>query len=126
MSSSTPFKHTVTEVAPDSASIGDEYYNPVTNELFKRIVRDGKSVKWVKFLDAATTSNTVNNALKTSSLMLNFNSTSANTVDISSASYFTQNYGTGGTTAGSAIGAPCYVLWSTDAVFGTNHVGLTS
>lgn len=54
MSSSTPFKHTVTEVAPDSASIGDEYYNPVTNELFKRIVHDAKTVKWVKLGDAVT------------------------------------------------------------------------
>ena len=54
MSSSTPFKHTVTEVAPDSASIGDEYYNPVTNELFKRLVHDAKTVKWVKLGDAVT------------------------------------------------------------------------
>ena len=54
MSSSTPFKHTVTNVAPDNASIGDEYYNPVTNELFKRLVHDGINVKWVKLGDAVT------------------------------------------------------------------------
>lgn len=50
MSSSTPFKHTVTEVEPQGASIGDEYYKPSTNELFKRVVYNGNSVRWVKMV----------------------------------------------------------------------------
>jgi len=53
VSSSKPFKHTITEVAPDVASIGDEYYKPSTNELFKRIGVDGKTVQWVKMGGAA-------------------------------------------------------------------------
>jgi hypothetical protein len=48
MSSTTSFKHTVTEVAPTGASVGDEYFNPVTNELFKRIVYNGNTVQWIK------------------------------------------------------------------------------
>ena len=118
MSSSTPFKHTVTNVAPDSASIGDEYYNPVTNQLFKRIVHDGKTVKWVNLSDSASQLS-ANDVLKTMSLLTNYSSITPNIIDTTSASYFTQNYGTGGTVNGGSLGSPCYVLWSTDGVFGT-------
>lgn len=91
MSSSTPFKHTVTEVAPDSASIGDEYYNPVTNQLFKRLVHDAKTVKWVKTGVLANTGSGISILRQTGSVLQTVSTTLNTFGSTSSTSYVAVN-----------------------------------
>jgi hypothetical protein len=39
-------KHLVSANEPSSSNLGDEWYNPSTNELYKRLVKDGTEVSW--------------------------------------------------------------------------------
>ena len=39
-------RHTVSSTAPAIARVGDEYYNPTTNTLYKAIDYNGTTVQW--------------------------------------------------------------------------------
>jgi hypothetical protein len=62
--------HTVSTTQPPSGGIGDEWFNPTTNKLYKNISVSATSPQWVEFYSTLTTTSpaafgnlTVNGAL---------------------------------------------------------------
>jgi hypothetical protein len=47
MASRDYLKHVVSTSEAVGSGLGDEYYNPSTNQLFKRLAVNGTSVQWV-------------------------------------------------------------------------------
>jgi hypothetical protein len=47
-------KHLVSANEPSSSNLGDEWYNPSTNELYKRLVKDGTEVSWFNIAFSST------------------------------------------------------------------------
>jgi hypothetical protein len=43
-------KHFVSNSAPSSSSLGDEWFNPSANTLYKRVANNGTAVVWVEVL----------------------------------------------------------------------------
>lgn len=58
MTSRTSIAHTVSTTQPVSASIGDEWYNPTTNKLYKNISYSATSPQWVELFSTTPTSAT--------------------------------------------------------------------
>ena len=48
MASRDFLKHTVSPSEPTASSLGDEWYNPTTNRLYKRVVTNGTLAQWVE------------------------------------------------------------------------------
>jgi hypothetical protein len=48
MASRDFLKHVVSTSEPVGSTLGDEYYNPSSNKLFKRLAVNGTSVQWVE------------------------------------------------------------------------------
>ena len=48
MASRDYLKHIVSSSEPTSANLGDEYYNLISNQIFKRLAVNGTSVQWVE------------------------------------------------------------------------------
>ena len=56
MTSRTSIAHTVSTTQPISGAIGDEWYNPTTNKLYKNISYSATSPQWVELFSATPTS----------------------------------------------------------------------
>lgn len=54
MASRDYLKHVVSTSEPAGSTVGDEYYNPSSNKLFKRVAVNGTSVQWVERQQALT------------------------------------------------------------------------
>jgi hypothetical protein len=50
-------KHTVSTTAPAGARLGDEYYNPTTNVLYKRLAVNGTAVSFLPLITADQNNN---------------------------------------------------------------------
>lgn len=57
MSSRDYTKHLVSSTPPTNTKVGDEYYDPVTNKLYKKLAVDGTTVTNIELL---TPTNVVN------------------------------------------------------------------
>lgn len=60
MASRDYIKHFVSTTAPKSSTLGDEWFNPATNVLYKRVANNGKTAMWVASLPAALPTATIN------------------------------------------------------------------
>lgn len=58
MSSRLFNKHLVQTTAPTNAQLGDEWFEPLTNKLYKLVAVSGNSVQWAEVINT-TTANTV-------------------------------------------------------------------
>jgi hypothetical protein len=70
MTTRSTIVHTVSTTQPPSAGIGDEWYNPTTNTLYKNVSVNATSPQWVEFFSTTPTGSsatfgnvTVNGAL---------------------------------------------------------------
>lgn len=54
MASRDYLKHVVSTSEPVGSALGDEYYNPSSNKLYKRLAVNGTSVQWVERQQALT------------------------------------------------------------------------
>ena len=52
--------HTVSTTQPVSGSIGDEWFDPTTNKLYKNISVNATSPQWVEFFSTLTTTSPAN------------------------------------------------------------------
>jgi hypothetical protein len=68
MSTRSSLQHVVSNVAPTGAALGDEWYNPVTGILYKRLAVSG-GVQWVNIsgLGAATATATSSGTISAAS-----------------------------------------------------------
>jgi hypothetical protein len=69
MSSRVTLQHFVSTTEPTAVTVGDEWYNPATGVLFKRIA-SSLGVQWVNIsgLGAATTTSTSGSATATETI----------------------------------------------------------
>ena len=58
MTSRTSIAHTVSTTQPISGAIGDEWYNPTTNKLFKNISYNATSPQWIELFSTTATTST--------------------------------------------------------------------
>ena len=61
MSSRDYTKHLVSSTPPTNTKVGDEYYDPVTNKLYKRLATNGTTVNWIEIAPITNTSPILNN-----------------------------------------------------------------
>jgi hypothetical protein len=57
MSTKNYLKHTVTDTPPTFSDVGDEYYSPRTNILYKKVVYNGTNVAWSQIVTTGTDGN---------------------------------------------------------------------
>jgi len=57
MSTKNYLKHTVTDTPPTFSDVGDEYYSPRTNILYKKVVYSGTNVAWTQIVSTGTDGN---------------------------------------------------------------------
>lgn len=50
--------HIVSKTEPPNGSIGDEWYNPTTNILYKLVAYNGTSVRWTALSSLGSSSST--------------------------------------------------------------------
>jgi hypothetical protein len=55
MSSRDYTKHLVSNTSPTNAKVGDEYYDPITNKLYKKLAVNGTTVRDTEVLTVSTT-----------------------------------------------------------------------
>ena len=53
MSSRDYTKHLVSNTSPTNTRVGDEYYDPVTNKLYKKLAVNGKTVTDVEIITSS-------------------------------------------------------------------------
>ena len=66
MSTRSNLQHVVSNVAPTSAALGDEWYNPVTGILYKRLAVAG-GVQWVNISGLGSATATSSGTISASS-----------------------------------------------------------
>ena len=57
MSTKNYLKHTVTNTPPTFSDVGDEYFAPANNTLFKKVVYNGTNVAWTQIVSTGTDGN---------------------------------------------------------------------
>jgi len=92
MSSRLTLKHTVSTVAPATAQVGDEWFNPSTNVLYKATVVSGTTVSW-NIIPVAISGN-INLGPVTSVKITGGSNGQAVTTDGNGNLSFNNNYGT--------------------------------
>ena len=59
MASRDFLRHIVSTTEPTASTLGDEWFNPTTNRLYKRVVNNGTNVVWREVPQPTTTTTTV-------------------------------------------------------------------